>query len=596
MISFPSFCFVALWFSVTVKLLMRSDYGRKKRAAVREIIAERERLGEVVNHSLVRQSKAVLRRAVVVVGGDFARSPRMQYHALSMAKCGIFDEVALVGFDMGNKLTEGLRLREIKKDAIKSESTAVGDYECVVNTSNLISPLTAPNWFRIVFPHPKLHWLMATIYRALACAVVFTWVLMRASLMTVNSHGQLNIVELILIQSPPAVPFVPVIKYVVRPCVRVLNAVSYYFLIVAAWLMTNDTIEDIYQSFKLQQQRLSKKDGRDSKARAHRRSILCPAVAVDWHNFGHTILQADRRPPFVVWLYRFFEIRLCFGDFNITVSEAMRTSLQRIRRETIGRNLTEDVSVLYDAAPYFFGPVQRERFVQEVLVPALHTATGNCRELVGAALPPEWILNSKAACDPQGLFIVASTSWTPDDDYTMVVDALVRIDERLKAHNVQSENGPRTLKKVWLLVTGKGASRQHFEAAVAAANLSPFVTVTTIYLQSYVHYAMTLGAADVGLCMHHSSSGLDLPMKAVDMLGSGLPVVALYYESLSELLDEKRGWFFSNAAELEQILWHQLILPSGSLQEKRNFVAQNRGETWDDSWSSVVLPLLEGSL
>ena len=68
-------------------------------------------------------------------------------------------------------------------------------------------------------------------------------------------------------------------------------------------------------------------------------------------------------------------------------------------------------------------------------------------------------------------------------------------------------------------------------------------------------YPKMVAAADLGVCLHYSSSGLDLPMKVVDMFSAGLPCLAKDYESVKELVrDNHNGKVFKDKTELAKQL------------------------------------------
>lgn len=113
-----------------------------------------------------------------------------------------------------------------------------------------------------------------------------------------------------------------------------------------------------------------------------------------------------------------------------------------------------------------------------------------------------------------------------------------------------------------VVITGKGALRSAFEAAVAEREKPDSkgkirwtdVCVRCTFLPAG-DYPVLLGCADLGVSMHSSSSGRDLPMKVVDMFGCGVPVLAKGFACISELVkDGKNGRVWNTPEELGQQL------------------------------------------
>lgn len=185
--------------------------------------------------------------------------------------------------------------------------------------------------------------------------------------------------------------------------------------------------------------------------------------------------------------------------------------------------------------------------------------------------------------------IVSSTSWTPDEDFSLLLDALVRYSE------LATSSHPH-LPELLAVITGKGPEKEYYLSRIEeleSQNKLEMVTLRTAWL-STEDYASLLGAADLGVSLHMSSSGVDLPMKVVDMFGAGLPVAGWnQYEAWPELVTEGiNGRGFGSAAGLEKVLV-ELFGGNGDELRKLRAGAIKEGERrWDAEWDPVAGRLL----
>jgi len=177
--------------------------------------------------------------------------------------------------------------------------------------------------------------------------------------------------------------------------------------------------------------------------------------------------------------------------------------------------------------------------------------------------------------------LVSSTSWTPDEDFGLLLNALVSYSK-----------SPSTTP-ILAIITGKGPQKEMYIKRIRYLKICKDlenVTILTAWL-STEDYATLLACADLGVSLHKSSSGVDLPMKVVDMFGAGLPVVGYgKYESWSELVHEGvNGMGFETANELSDILL-KLFGKDGAerLNTLKEGALREGSRRWDEEWDGVA--------
>jgi len=391
----------------------------------------------------------------VVVLGDFGRSPRMQYHTVSLSK------------------TAGYTVHVVAYGGATPIASITDDPQIVLHL--------LPRPPELIGSLPRL---LALIVKAAQQALVLLWTML----------FRLPSAQLVLLQCPPAVPTIAL-------------------CLLACWLRASRLI-------------------------------------IDWHNFGYSLMALSMRPghPLVRISY-FYERGLGrLAHHHLCVTRAMQDHL--LEKWHI------PATVVYDSPPGHFRPatlkeshellmrmqptIDMPMHVEDCCVGEYHLQDGGseatiCTERTGT-------LDSWREGRPA--MIVSSTSWTPDEDFGILLDAAEEYDRRV-SQMANCKRFPRLL----IIVTGRGPMKEAYCKKMAKLKLSK-VAFRTAWLQPE-DYPLLLGSADLGVSLHTSSSGLDLPMKVVDMFGCGLPVCSADYSCIQELVTPgDNGLLFQSPQQL----------------------------------------------
>lgn len=408
----------------------------------------------------------------VVVLGDIGRSPRMQYHALSIAKHG--GRVYLIGYQES----------EIHPDILSNPAITIIPLvpapSFLRSSSKLLFPLLAPL---------KVLWQIRSLYLALGYR-------------SPPAHWM-------LVQNPPSIPT----------------------LFVA--------------------------------------SILCVLrntdLVIDWHNFGYSILalKLGASHPLVRISEYYEKLFAKAAAHHFTVTRAMS--------RVLSRDYHVSALALHDRPASIFRPItpsERQKFLSRLPETTKYATS----------------LTTPTSKTPTKL-LVSATSWTADEDFSLLLSALC-------SYSSAASQPSSQLPHLLAIITGKGPLKQHYLREIdhlTSKGKLAHATILTAWLTP-ADYALLLASADLGVSLHTSSSGVDLPMKVVDMFGAGLPVVGWgKFEAWPELVKEgENGRGFESAEELAGLLVRLCGVDGKELGRLKEGAVKESGYRWDEEWDVVA--------
>ncbi|KAM0681952.1 mannosyltransferase [Mitosporidium daphniae] len=254
---------------------------------------------------------------------------------------------------------------------------------------------------------------------------------------------------------------------------------------------------------------------------------------IDWHNLGYSLLP--HRNAMLRAIYKYIELRIgIFADCHLTVTQGLKDYLVQQGFPRHAR-----VSSIFVARDYPRTPIPAP----------LSRAELEAR--LSAIEPDFWKSTSvpiREIFSKNPKIILSATSWTPDEDFNTLLQSI----DRLEHSNLLSQH-------LLVVITGKGPLKNAFIRHLESKKSSWKNTTFVLGWFSLLDYYSLLSAADLGISFHVSSSGLDFPMKIIDMVSCNTPqIAALEFqclkEGISSLHTNTKLLAFSNEDTLTNII------------------------------------------
>ncbi|KAK2958604.1 putative Chitobiosyldiphosphodolichol beta-mannosyltransferase [Blattamonas nauphoetae] len=498
----------------------------------------------------------------IVVLGDVGHSPRMQYHSLSFAQTlGV--EVDLIGFSGSKCRPEVLENSSIRLHEMKPFPKIRGLPFIVTAPLKILSQILQLCWVLLTIPNPSYIYMQnpPSIPSMIVCLFVS---ILRGSRFAIDWHNlAFSILALRLGSKSPLVKLSFLYEKTLGRFSSVNTCVS---KAMKEWLEKNFKVEATVMY--------------DQPP-----DFFQPGQKEDVHSIVNKYQAA-------------------FNGFDFSRPKPTNTPVPPANSEEMNQRLsslypTPEEPILDHHFSNFVLPPQRQSSLSFPLLKypqpspttpynsSSRTSPESTTFLVTESETP-FSIKTGESVELKGdrpAILISPTSWTPDEDFSVLLKAFRIVDERIATHEIDS------FPRVAMCVTGKGPLIEPVLKFIEDFPFSHF-SFHPLWLDA-ADYPKMLASADLGISMHQSSSGIDLPMKVVDMFGCCIPVCARNFSCIGELVQhEVNGLLFDTPEELADHLIRLLnnFPNTPELLGMRQTLVE-RNMRWTSGWTQAVAPL-----